>query len=163
MLNLDLGHVHICHCLLVRCVSPIVGLVVSCQLYCWSRCVVSALLLVSLCRVSSIVGLVVSALLLVSLCQPYCWSRYVSPIVGLVVFVINMINIPGIDLYKHSLRPLSLSSNSMSTTTKYVCYFCCSVVVTSPLEGLRGIVFTRSVCLCVCVSGQYFGILFLGY
>ena len=40
-----------------------------------------------------------------------------------------------------------------------------------PRRGLRGIVFTRSVCLsvcvcvclCICVSGQYFGILFLGY
>ena len=44
-----------------------------------------------------------------------------------------------------------------------------------PRRGLRGIVFTRSlcvyvcVCLClcvcvsVCVSGQYFGILFLGH
>ena len=40
-----------------------------------------------------------------------------------------------------------------------------------PRRGLRGIVFTRSVCLSVCVSvclsvcvsGQYFGILFLIY
>ena len=36
-----------------------------------------------------------------------------------------------------------------------------------PRRVLRGIVFTRSVCVsvcvCVCVSGQYFGILFLGY
>ena len=40
-----------------------------------------------------------------------------------------------------------------------------------PRRGLRGIVFTRSVCLSVCVSvclsvcvsGQYFGILFLSY
>ena len=36
-----------------------------------------------------------------------------------------------------------------------------------PRWGLRGIVFTLSVCLyvclCVCVSGQYFGILYLGY
>ena len=40
-----------------------------------------------------------------------------------------------------------------------------------PRRGLRGIVFTRSicvsvclsVCVCICVSGQYFGILFLGY
>ena len=40
-----------------------------------------------------------------------------------------------------------------------------------PRRGLRGSVFTRSVCLCVClsdrrtdsVSGRYFGILFIGY
>ena len=36
-------------------------------------------------------------------------------------------------------------------------------IFTSPPEGLRGIVFTRYVCLSVCVSGQYFGILFIGY
>ena len=45
------------------------------------------------------------------------------------------------------------------------------VLLPRPRRGLRGIVFTRSVCLsvcvsvclCICVSGQYFGILFLGY
>ena len=46
-------------------------------------------------------------------------------------------------------------------------------IITSPRRGLRGIVFTRSVCvcvcvclsvcLCVCVSCRYFGIFFLGY
>ena len=44
-------------------------------------------------------------------------------------------------------------------------------VITSPPEGLRCIVFTRSVCvclsvclcICICVSGQYFDILFLGH
>ena len=47
------------------------------------------------------------------------------------------------------------------------------IVLPRPRRGLRGIVFTRSVCLCVClsvcvclcvcVSGRYFDILFLGY
>ena len=37
------------------------------------------------------------------------------------------------------------------------------MLITSPQRGLRGIVFTLCVCLSVCLSGQYFGILFLGY
>ena len=37
------------------------------------------------------------------------------------------------------------------------------LIATSPQEGLRGIILTLSVCVYVCVSGQYFGILFLGY
>ena len=41
------------------------------------------------------------------------------------------------------------------------------VLLPRPRRVLRGIVFTRSVCLCVCVcvcvSGQYFSILFLCY
>ena len=47
------------------------------------------------------------------------------------------------------------------------------ILLPRPRRGLRGIVFTRSVCLSVCVcvcvclsvcvSGQYFGILFLSY
>ena len=51
-----------------------------------------------------------------------------------------------------------------------MCYTIKYQIITSPPEGLRGIVFTGlsvclSVCLslCVCVSGRYFGILFLGY
>ena len=64
------------------------------------------------------------------------------------------------------------------------CYFWMTLYYTllpRPRRGLRGIVFSRSVCLsvclcvclcvcmcvcmcvCVCVSGRYFGILFLGY
>ena len=47
------------------------------------------------------------------------------------------------------------------------CRVMANVLLPRPRRGLRGIVFTRSVCLCVCVSvcvsGQHFGILFLSY
>ena len=54
-----------------------------------------------------------------------------------------------------------------------LCVLMCSVLMIidcehylhRPRSGLRGIIFTLCVCVClsVCVSGQYFGILFIGY
>ena len=71
-----------------------------------------------------------------------------------------------------------MSISTFGINLEYITYVTChESFITSPRRGLRGIVFTRSVCLsvcvsvclsvclcvCVCVSGQYLGILFLGY